>query len=167
MTPFEKLCYAWKIRQLKYLMKAAWCRDTASPDSLSTWEAHHSVKGQCAVTALVVQDEMGGEILRTVVEGYGSHYYNRLPDGTILDLTKEQFPAGIVIPPGTLIERDAMLFSERAKEARTLDRYHRLKRNFDQGSRQELYRNVPPSERQPLSLAKEGLYEPQLLGLFH
>jgi hypothetical protein len=42
------------------------------------------------VTALVVQDFLGGELLRGLVCGE-SHYWNRLPDGTELDLTSEQF----------------------------------------------------------------------------
>ena len=46
--------------------------------------------GQCAVTALVVQDFLGGELIRAFVCGE-SHYWNRLPDGSELDLTADQF----------------------------------------------------------------------------
>jgi len=48
-------------------------------------------RGQCAVTALVIQDLLDGDILRTEVDGI-SHYWNRLPDGHELDLTRDQFP---------------------------------------------------------------------------
>lgn len=47
-------------------------------------------KGQCAVTSLIVQDFYGGQICRGVV-GKISHYWNELPDGTQVDLTRQQF----------------------------------------------------------------------------
>lgn len=50
--------------------------------------------GQCAVTALVVNDYLGGKLVRVPVINMPemtSHYYNELPDGTYLDLTKSQF----------------------------------------------------------------------------
>jgi hypothetical protein len=42
------------------------------------------------VTALVIQDELGGDLLRVVV-GDTTHYFNRLPGGEEVDLTREQF----------------------------------------------------------------------------
>jgi hypothetical protein len=42
------------------------------------------------VTALVVQDQLGGELLRASTPT-GSHYWNLLADGTEIDLTREQF----------------------------------------------------------------------------
>jgi hypothetical protein len=46
--------------------------------------------GQCAVTALVVQDAYGGRLLRGEVEGR-SHYWNLLQNGRSVDLTRDQF----------------------------------------------------------------------------
>jgi hypothetical protein len=54
------------------------------------WSSNQPSKGQCAVTALVVQDYFGGAILRATVSGV-SHYWNRLSNGTIIDLTRDQF----------------------------------------------------------------------------
>lgn len=48
--------------------------------------------GQCAVTAMVVQDVFGGELLRGVVIGEGSHYWN-LIGGVEVDFTRAQFGA--------------------------------------------------------------------------
>ena len=42
------------------------------------------------MTALVVQDYLGGELLRAA-SGQASHYWNLLPGGVVLDLTAEQF----------------------------------------------------------------------------
>jgi hypothetical protein len=67
----------------------AWSKETsATPES---WRPGNPAAGQCAVTALVVQDIAGGELLRCVVDGHVSHYFNRLPDGTEIDLTRSQF----------------------------------------------------------------------------
>jgi hypothetical protein len=71
-------------------IQEAWSADTSMADD---WTPENPAKGQCAVTALVVQDLLGGKLLRAVVEGE-SHYFNQLPDGSWLDLTWSQFPEG-------------------------------------------------------------------------
>jgi hypothetical protein len=115
---------------LTYLdrIRKAWCRETASPGSQADWSEDNPSFGQCAVTALMVQDLFGGELMRTSVESYGSHYYNRMRDGTDVDLTSGQFPAGTVIPPGKPVDREYVLDSERAVQARSRERYELLKK---------------------------------------
>lgn len=78
----------------------AWGPATSS-DPLG-WRPERPAHGQCAVTALVMQDLLGGVLLRTVNEGV-SHYWNRLPDGTELDLTRSQFDKW---SPDEIVERD-------------------------------------------------------------
>lgn len=69
-------------------VRRAWSRRTSfQPDQ---WSADNPAFGQCAVTALAVQDLLGGDILRAETGGV-SHFWNRLPDGTEIDLTEEQF----------------------------------------------------------------------------
>ena len=69
-------------------LQHAWSRETTSdPD---VWSPGCPAWGQCAVTALVVQDLFGGQLLRAQVEG-ASHYWNELEGGTQIDLTREQF----------------------------------------------------------------------------
>lgn len=76
-----------KLEMMKALLLKAWCAETAK----GAWTAECPSLNQCAVTALVVQDYMGGELLRCkTVEG-DSHYWNRLPDGEEVDLTEAQF----------------------------------------------------------------------------
>lgn len=60
-------------------------------DTAQEFDPTNPPKGQCAVTALIVQDEFGGDLLRCATPD-GSHYWNRLPDGTEIDLTAGQFP---------------------------------------------------------------------------
>lgn len=66
----------------------AWSGDTSADKD--NWSEDKLSYGQCAVTALIVQDMYGGELLRCMAEG-ASHYYNRLPDGTLIDYTQDQF----------------------------------------------------------------------------
>src|SRR5262245_32596988 len=72
-------------------LKASWSADTSF--SSDQWNVSNPAFGQCAVSALVLQDHLGGEILRGIV-GDVSHYFNRLGDGTILDSTWSQFGVG-------------------------------------------------------------------------
>lgn len=65
----------------------AWNAETSADPS---WTPDNPALGQCAVTALFVQDIHGGDLLRCEVPG-GSHYWNRLPSGVELDLTAGQF----------------------------------------------------------------------------
>ena len=66
------------------------------------WSSSNAAWGQCAVTACIVQDLLGGDIIWSLAKSPDqrehSHYFNVLPDGSIVDLTKEQFP--LVFCPG-------------------------------------------------------------------
>lgn len=70
-------------------IQMSWGSDTTTDPE--NWTQENPSYGQCAVTSLIVQHFFGGSLVRTVVEGV-SHYYNELPDGTELDLTRQQFP---------------------------------------------------------------------------
>lgn len=104
-------------------IRAAWSRETALADD---WSSERPYVGHCAVTALVVQDHLGGEILRAPISGLGSHYWNRLPGGAELDMTRAQYPADLPIPRGEVATRERILVGERAEAARTGERYWRL-----------------------------------------
>jgi 8-oxo-dGTP pyrophosphatase MutT (NUDIX family) len=95
---------------LEHAVRAAWCLWTSDPVDQPGWTDANPASGQCASTALVVQDRLGGELLMAdVYEADGSrqgvHYWNRLPDGRELDLTREQFRGGEVVGPPRAIER--------------------------------------------------------------
>lgn len=57
------------------------------------WRAENPAPGQCSVTALVVRDVLGGEILKTEVNGAG-HFYNAI-GGRRVDFTASQFAGPI------------------------------------------------------------------------
>jgi ADP-ribose pyrophosphatase YjhB (NUDIX family) len=98
------------VTSLEHTLRAAWCRWTSDPVDQPGWTDANPASGQCASTALVVQDRLGGDLLIADVHEadgarQGVHYWNRLPDGRELDLTREQFRRGEVVGPPQEIER--------------------------------------------------------------
>lgn len=102
-------------------LRAAWCAETST--SPEDWSPTNPALGQCAVTALAVQDALGGELLRSTVSGV-SHYWNRLPSGQEIDLTFEQFDSGATLDatPETRTREYTLSFPETARRYRTLRR---------------------------------------------
>ena len=119
-----------KFALVKAVIMKAWVRETASPLVASKWEAENSSLGQCTVTALLIHEMMGGNIMRTVVPGLGSHYYNILPDGSVCDLTRGQFPPGTKVPDGRVVEREDVLCTDESKAVATQERYALLLSRF-------------------------------------
>ncbi len=89
--------------ELETAIEDAWTASTSA--NPSGWDEDNPSYGQCAVTALLVQDMMGGDIIwrDAVIEDAGekseyfdegehiSHYFNEADDEEI-DLTRQQFP---------------------------------------------------------------------------
>ncbi|MCY7752492.1 hypothetical protein MOB25_03915 [Bacillus haynesii] len=78
--------------QIEQIMKALY--KSWSSDSSSKWSQDNLAKGQCGVTALVVNDVLGGEIRKTkLTEGW--HFYNFI-NGKRYYLTVSQFKEDIL-----------------------------------------------------------------------
>ena len=73
-----------RFRDLEARLRAAW-----SQESSSLWTPDNPARGQCNPTALLVQDILGGELLKTPTVD-GPHFYNRV-GGQRLDFTASQF----------------------------------------------------------------------------
>ena len=115
------------IKNLEKAMRKAWSKDTAYPLDQSRWIASTPEIGQCAVTALIIQDEFHGDI---VYNARFDHFYNILPSGKIMDLTKGQFNKKVT-GPVVIVNRDEILNSANAKKFKTLQRYNLLKQRLD------------------------------------
>ena len=89
------------ISNLELALRNSWNRETSADPK--NWSEKNPSFGQCAVTALVVQDYLGGDIVNSLVDlgnqKTESHYFN-LINGQEVDLTREQFPIGTHVPPG-------------------------------------------------------------------
>ncbi|MEQ2526331.1 hypothetical protein WMO40_06420 [Bacillaceae bacterium CLA-AA-H227] len=77
------------IHELKKALFESW-----SLESSSKWSKDNPSKGQCGVTALVVNDLLGGEIRKTELTD-GWHFYNII-DNERYDFTASQFKVGII-----------------------------------------------------------------------
>ncbi|MBD3783867.1 MAG: hypothetical protein IE926_13125 [Micrococcales bacterium] len=88
---------------------AAWGPDTCYPSEREQWSPVNPARDQCGMTALVVQDVLGGDLVLAEVHVDGSkvghHYWNRLPDGTELDLTADQFRPEEEVVGGEVVVR--------------------------------------------------------------
>lgn len=94
--PDDEGSAAVTLAELEGAIRASWGPDTTEePD---VWSEENPAWGNCAVTALVVRDYLGGELLIAGVVRDGvrvdRHVWNRLPSGLTVDLSRDQFRNG-------------------------------------------------------------------------
>lgn len=99
------------LNQLRQAIIESWSEETAWPGS---WTPSNPAAGQCRVTAAVVQDVLGGEVLMATIQQdpLYTHFWNRLPDGQEIDLTADQFTDQQQVPAGEPIERGELMKPE-------------------------------------------------------
>ena len=115
-----------KIKELKQLLILSWEKETCSPGLRDEWNQDNPSLGQCAITALILNDFLGGKIMRCMASS-GSHYYNII-DNEIIDLTIDQFLGEIPdYINGEERTRDYLLSNED-----TRNRYEKLLYNLKQ-----------------------------------
>lgn len=77
-----------KILELKKALYKSWSIDTSSK-----WTRQNPAKGQCGVTALIVNEMLEGDIAKTKIQG-NWHFYNII-NGKRYDFTESQFETPI------------------------------------------------------------------------
>ena len=87
--------YGWQTapkaaNELYDLLKPIWAADTCAPRMRAAWSAANPTKGQCSITAFLVQDLLGGEVYGVPLGDGNYHCYN-VVDGCVFDLTSAQF----------------------------------------------------------------------------
>ena len=112
-------------RDIEAVVRSAWARDTCDPVDAGDWSAANPARGQCGTTALVINDLLGGELLMAEVvradgNRQGVHWWNRLPDGTEIDLTREQFASHELIQQPRVVPRPPGLPKRAAEQYLTL-----------------------------------------------
>ncbi|WP_412077291.1 alpha/beta fold hydrolase [Streptomyces xanthophaeus] len=118
----------WTLADIEAAIRAGWSADTCEPADISriAWTAENPAWGQCDITAVVVQDIVGGELVLGEVfldgrqEGY--HWWNLLPGGIRIDLTREQFRRGETVTPGRVVKRPPGRLPRRWEEYQLLRR---------------------------------------------
>ncbi len=81
--------------EIEAAVRASWGPDTSyASDAYMSRGAGQPSRGQCGTTALVVHDLLGGDLMVADLEHEGLvdgvHYWNVLPDGVEVDLTRDQ-----------------------------------------------------------------------------
>lgn len=101
----------WTLAEVERVLRASWNADTCSPDDLARagWHPDNPAWGHCDITALIVNDLFGGDLMIGEVhagdERHGFHWWNRLKSGLELDLTREQFRHGQVVVGARVVGR--------------------------------------------------------------
>ena len=111
---------AEKIAELNAAFERSFSPVTAFPAEQAHWTTDNKPKGHCAVVTLVVQDLYGGAIVHDQEKG---QYWNLLPDGSQHDFTRSQYDDDRIFEPTTTRTRERVLFSTKAREIQTLERY--------------------------------------------
>ena len=77
------------VTKIRNALSVGWSRETSYFDN---WSPNNPSAGQCAVSALILQDYCGGEIRKCMVAGV-PHYFNVIND-QVVDSTVGQFAVG-------------------------------------------------------------------------
>lgn len=99
----------WTLADVERAVRASWGVDTCDPDDRAGWHPGNPSRGQCGVTALVLNDLFGGELVlgevRVAGERTGVHWWNRFGAGVEVDLTRDQFRPDEEIVGARVIQR--------------------------------------------------------------
>ena len=116
------------VNEVCEIVSMSFDKDTCYPVWSDKWNSDMKCLGQGAVAALVLNDFLGGKIMRCESE-YGSHYYNLIND-KIVDLTVSQFKTLPNYETGIERTREYLLSNEDTK-----NRYKKLLYNLKQSTR--------------------------------
>ncbi|MGW3955539.1 YunG family protein [Streptomyces sp. NPDC004752] len=108
------------LTDIERAMRSSWSADTCTPEFRPHWTPDNPARDQCGVTAMVLNDLLGGELIRGEVhvkeERVDYHWWNRLGMGIEIDLTREQFRPEEIVTGGIVIPRPPLSEWRRLRE---------------------------------------------------
>ncbi|SRR3989338_2985803 len=113
-----------EISTIETAIRNSWDKATCNPVERTNWSSSRPYMGQGVPTSLTLQDYFGGEI---AFNRELRHVWNILPDGSEVDLTREQFAPDYWITPDGVLSRDELLQGKIATAADSVIRYAILK----------------------------------------
>ena len=118
-----------ELEELELAIRKSWDKNTCWLPSAKYWPSYTDpASGQCGVTALVVQDYFGGNILYSTQK---SHFANELPDGRVIDFTRSQFPEETEICFDKVFSRNYLLEDPHSIKYKRLEAYNLLKERVE------------------------------------
>ena len=112
-------------------LRRCWSAETAYPGT--RWTGDNPARGQCAVSSLLVQDLLGGELVRFMVEYRGKqekHFANSV-GGVLIDTTRGQYGTeGVFVESVPNLEEFSDLRAKLLSDENTAHRYYLLKERF-------------------------------------
>jgi len=117
------------LEELRTALIGSWSKETAHRNGQAKWRPNNPALGQCAVTALVVQDYFRGDLVYCM---HKSHYWNRLPNRIEVDLTRGQFAEGTWFCCDGTDERGYLLEGEMPQYVGTPIGYLHLKKKVEE-----------------------------------
>jgi hypothetical protein len=106
--------------EIQNALRKAWSLSTASQ-----WTPDNPAAGQCNVTALLIHEFFGGDLLKTPLPA-GDHFYNRI-EGQRYDFTVSQFdrPIAYMDVPTDRADAELGATSDQLVELRAAYQKHR------------------------------------------
>lgn len=111
--------------KFKKALSKAWGQDTAYHKDAPFWTPTNPALGQCAITALLINEFFGGKIYSGISSKGIVHYWNRIC-GIKIDLTKQQFKSKLKFSNVKHWERDELLLTGNVAERYNLLRERTL-----------------------------------------
>ncbi|WP_432753827.1 hypothetical protein ACE1OA_32560 [Streptomyces sp. JL2001] len=97
------------LSDIERAVRSSWSAETCTPEFRARWTPDNPARDQCGVTAMVLHDLLGGELIRGEVHVDGRrvdyHWWNRLGMGVEIDLTREQFGPEEIVTGGEVVPR--------------------------------------------------------------
>ena len=117
------------IKLIESAFQKSWSKETCYPKLQKKWSPQNPALGQCAISALIIQDYFGGDLLYCK---HLKHFWNKLPNGQEIDLTKSQFPDNTKICVDKVITGEPTPEYKHNSKSLTLERYAKLKRMVEE-----------------------------------
>lgn len=110
----------WLLTDIEQAVRSSWSAETCTPEFRPRWNGDNPARDQCGVTAMVLNDLLGGDLVRGEVHVDGQrvdyHWWNRLSTGIEIDLTREQFTPEETVTHATVIPRPPTTAWRRLRE---------------------------------------------------
>ncbi len=118
-----------EINKINYALINSWSKETSYELVKDNWSLKNKSLGQCAITSLIIQDYLGGDIVfaETIFDNSSviNHYWNFI-DNIDYDLTIQQFTSNYKFINKKIVSRNTLLGN-----LDTLKRYQILKEKVD------------------------------------